>query len=368
MNQAIRPFRSRFSRSLFVAWASAAFAGTALAQAAKPLEKVTYAYPTNISLSNAPTLMAVGMGYFKEAGLDVQITFFQGAAVMLPQVTQKHITFGWINPDVLITARQPGRDALPVKMFYNGIYESPYEIVVLKNSPIRSVTDLRGKKIGVGAMSWGNVAITKALLAESGMTLQRDYEFVPVGVGSTAFRALADGGIDALNLFDTFHLQMELGGIEVNRVPQPQKYMNLFSSGWVAHKDTLATRPDLVVSFGRAAAKGVIACNANPEACVTNFWKLYPNAKPAKGSEEQKMAEALKILKVRLATMLPADGARKMGHYSPQSWKDYVSVLHVGGQIASTDIPVEDLYTNDFVERIQDFDAAAVAAAAAKAR
>ncbi|MCA0243379.1 MAG: ABC transporter substrate-binding protein [Proteobacteria bacterium] len=364
MKQATRPVRALALSSLLLTLVGVFATADAWSQTSKRLEKVVYAYPTNISLSNAPTLMAVGMGYFKEAGLDVEITFFQGAAVLLPQVTQKHVMFGWINPDVLITARQPGRDALPVKMFYNGIYESPYEIVVLKNSAVRTVADLRGKKIGVGAMSWGNVAITKALLAENGMAMQRDYEFVPVGVGSTAFRALADGKIDALNLFDTFHLQMELSGIEVRRVPQPAKYVALFSSGWVAHKDTLAERPELVVAFGQAAAKGVVACNANPEACVQNFWKLYPNAKPTKGSDEQKLAEALKILKMRLATMLPADGARKMGRYSAQAWADYVGVLHTGGQVASDKIPVDDLYTNDFVERIDNFDAAAVAASA----
>lgn len=78
---------------------AAAMALTAAGGAANAAEKVTFAYGINISLSNAPTLMAIGMGYFKEAGLDVQATFFQGAAVMLPQVTQKHITFGWITPD-----------------------------------------------------------------------------------------------------------------------------------------------------------------------------------------------------------------------------------------------------------------------------
>lgn len=333
-------------------------------QAANAAEKVVFAYPTNISLSNAPTLMAVGMGYFKEAGLDVQITFFQGAAVMLPQVTQKHITFGWITPDPLIVARQPGRDALPVKLYYNGIYMSPFEIVVEQGSPIKALADLKGKKIGVGAMSWGNLSVTKAMLKGLGMELQRDYEFVPVGVGPAAFRALADGKVDALNLFDTFHVQMEAMGAQLRRLPEQQRYRELFSSGWIAHDDTLRNRPDLVIAFTRAATKGVVACNANPVACVKNFWSLYPNTKPAEGTEEQKLADAVKVLKVRLATMVPESGADRMGYYTDQSWKYYVEALYLGGQLASRDIDVNTLFTNQFVKEINNFDAAAVIKAA----
>ena len=39
--------------------------GSAGIQRASAAESVVFAYPTNISISNAPTLMAVGMGYFK---------------------------------------------------------------------------------------------------------------------------------------------------------------------------------------------------------------------------------------------------------------------------------------------------------------
>lgn len=323
-------------------------------------EKLTFAYPTNINLSNAPTLMAIGMGYFEEEGLDVDVVFFQGAAVMLPQITQKHVKFGWITPDVMITARQPGREVLPTKMFYNGIYMSPFEVVVLENSAVKSLTDLKGKKIGVGAMSWGNLAITKSMMKDIGLSEQNDYQFLPVGVGVTAYRALTDGSIDALNLFDTFHAQIEDMGAKLRRLPIEPKYKQLFSSGWIAHEDTLKNEPELVVKFGRAASKGVVACNANPEACVKNFWTLYPGAKPAQGTEEEKMINSLKQLKLRLSTMIPEGGVKRMGYYTDQSWKNYVDALQQGGQITKVDIPVDTIYTNRYVKDINEFDEAKV--------
>lgn len=343
-------------------------AATALTLAAttpaSAAEKVTFAYPTNINLSNAPTLMAIGMGYFKDEGLDVEIMFFQGSSVMLPQITQKHLTFGWMSPEALITASQPGRTALPVKMFYNGIYLSPYELVVRDDSPVKSLADLKGKKIGVGAMSWANVAITKTMLKDDGLELQKDYEFLPVGVGAAAFKALNDGSIAALNLFDTFHTQMENNGTKLRRLPVQEKYRRLFSNGWIAHQDTLRDRPEMVVKFGRAAAKGVVACNANPEACVKNFWALYPDTKPSQGTEEKKLADAVRIVEVRLKTMIPQEGVSQMGYYTEQSLKDYVNVLYAGGQIPTDQIPVQNLYTNEFVKKINDFDVNSVIAAA----
>jgi NitT/TauT family transport system substrate-binding protein len=315
-------------------------------------------------LSNAPTLMAIGMGYFKEAGLDVDVRFFQGSSVMMPQVTQKHIQFGWVAPDTLIVSQQPGRDALPVKMFYNGIYLSPYEVVVLKSSPLQGLQDLKGKKIGVGAMAWANLPATKAMLKDHQYELGKDYDFVPVGAGPSALRALLDGKIDALNLFDTFHIQMESSGVELRRLAQKPIYQELFSNGWVAHEDTLKSRPDLVVKFSKAAAQGVVACNANPQACVKNFWALYPNAKPSEGTEDKKMADAVAILKARLQTMLPAQGAAQMGFFTEKSWKDYVQVLHTGGHISTKDVDTSRLYTNEFVKDINNFDVAAVEAAA----
>lgn len=346
---------------------AAAIVPAALALGAAPAsatEKITFAYPTNISLSNAPTLMAIGMGYFKEAGLDVDVRFFQGSSVMMPQITQKHIQFGWLAPDTLIVSQQPGRDALPVKMFYNGIFLSPYELVVLKSSPVQGLQDLKGKKIGVGAMAWANLPATRAMLKDHRYELGKDYEFVPVGAGPSALRALVDGKVDALNLFDTFHIQMESSGIALKRLPQKPIYQELFSNGWIAHEDTLKARPELVVNFARAATKGVVACNANHVACVKNFWSLYPNAKPAEGSEDKKMADAVAVLKARLRTMIPAAGPAQMGLFTDKGWTDYVQVLYSGGHISTQDMKPSRLYTNELVKDINNFDVAAVEAAA----
>ncbi len=39
-----------------------------------------------------------------------------------------------------------------------------------------------------------------------------------------------------------------------------------------------------------------------------------------------------------------------IGGYTDAAWKNFISVLHAGGQLKSTDIPVDQLYDGSFVE------------------
>lgn len=75
------------------------------------------------------------------------------------------------------------------------MYEDPYEVVVPDDSPIRSISDLRGKKVAVGAMGSGVEGKTKAIFASYGLGYD---DFTPryIGMGQ-ATEALKDGMIDA---------------------------------------------------------------------------------------------------------------------------------------------------------------------------
>jgi NitT/TauT family transport system substrate-binding protein len=45
-------------------------------------------------------------------------------------------------------------------------------------------------------------------------------------------------------------------------------------------------------------------------------------------------------------------------------WKAYVDALYAGGQISTRDIPIDTLYTNEFVREFNKFDTDAVVRAA----
>ncbi len=130
----------------FIRLVTVALAATTLAQPASSQTKVTVGFATPIEVTYAPQMFAEGMGFFKEEGLTVEYMSFKGAAVLLPQVVNGSLTFGFPNPDILILSRDEGKDPLPVKFFFNGTPRSIWEFAVLDDSPLKSIDDLRGKK------------------------------------------------------------------------------------------------------------------------------------------------------------------------------------------------------------------------------
>ena len=338
--------------------------------AAHAQTKIVFGTVTSVTLSLGIIVAAKGLGFFREEGLDVEIVEFNGTGTLLPQMTAKRVQIGYPNPDVLLISRQPGKDPLPIKYFYNATRESAWEFVVLADSPIRELKDLRGKKIGVGALSFGNIPITKAMFKEAGIEVGRDLELQPVGVGAPAFLAFREKKIDALNLFDSQHATLEVQGTAIRRLPTPKKYKDLFSNGFVAHDDMIRDDPKSLVGFGRAIAKASVFCEVNRGACVKAFWALYPNQKPGGGDEAGNIRNAVKIMDARFNKYLDFDDQknRRWGEFPPQAWKDFATTLFEGGQLTTRDIAVETCYTNALVPEMNRFDTAAIVARAKAAQ
>lgn len=328
-------------------------------------ETVTFGTVTRITVGYAPLVAAQELGYFKEENIDLQIREFVGSAVLMPQIATKQVTIGYPAADVLLLTRQPGRDPVPAKFFYNAIRSSIWEFYVAEKSPIKSISDLKGKKIGIAALANGNVPITRAMFKEMGMVEGKDYEFTTIGVGGPAFNALATGQVDVYNTFDVNAALMTASGVKVRKLEIPKKYSQLMSNGYVTHEDNIKNKPQMLAGFGRAATKGVIACDENPRWCITTFWKHFPQTKPQQGSEEEKMNNSLAMLAARQAGNLnfsDIGGKKRFGYYAPEIWKNYVQVLNDGGQMSVREIDTSTVYTNAFVDEFNKFDEAKVRA------
>lgn len=337
-----------------------------LSQPAVAQQKLTIGQVTATTLTFAPVIFANNLRFFHEEGIEMEIVEFDGSATMIPQVVSRRITVGYPNPDPLIVGAQPGRDRLPLKFFYNATRASAWEFVVPEGSAIRSLTDLKGKAVGVGSLTFGNIPITRAMFKELGMEVGRDVELVPVGTGAPAFRALTSGQIAALNLFDVQHATLEATGVAIRRLPMPERYLDLFSNGFVAHEETIRSQAGLLAGFGRAVAKGTVACEAAPENCVRSFWKTYPAQRPAGAGEDEAVARSVKIMRSRFDKFLvfvPGQ-QRRFGEFSQASWKDFVKTLYEGGQISTPEITVDPLFTNELVPEFNRFDTDTVRKAA----
>ena len=331
-------------------------------------QKIVFGLVSPLTVVNGQLLVAKHLGYLAEEGIEVETIVFNGSAVLLPQIVAKRVTVGFPNPDPLVISRQPGKDPLPLKFIYNVIRENVWEFAVLANSPLKTLADLKGKKIAVGALTFGNIPLTRAMFKEMGLEIGRDLELLPTGLGAPAFLALKDGRVDALNLFETMHTQLETQGTALRRLKMPQKYLDLFSNGIIAHEDTIRTNPKLLAAFGRALAKATLACNVNRPGCVRAAWKEDPSLKPPGTNEAKILADSVALLNARYDKYLafPKGETPRWGEYPAGAWKNMVQVMADGGQIQTTAIDLNTLYTNALVPAMNNFDPAAVLADARK--
>lgn len=90
---------------------------------------------------------------------------------------------------------EPFDEKLPLKGLFN-MYTAPEHIVTLKGSGIKSVDDLRGKRVSVDAPGSGCEVMAKEILSVHGITYD---DFKVANLSQTeAGEALKDGNIDAL--------------------------------------------------------------------------------------------------------------------------------------------------------------------------
>ncbi|MCP1676740.1 NitT/TauT family transport system substrate-binding protein [Natronocella acetinitrilica] len=308
-------------------------------------------------------IFAIGreLGYFDEENITVDTVILEGAGSVVPQVAQRNVDMGQPLPETLLSAYDPASGPLPVVYIFNAIPANTLELAVLESSDIHSISDLRGKRIGVGALTWGTIPQTRALLRRAGLTPGEDVEIVAVGVLGSGFHALRQGRVDALNYNHTWIDLLEQTGTKARRLPYPDLYARMVNNAFLVHRSMLEEQPDLLGRYGRAYSKSVVACDANPVACVNAFWRANPESRPD-GDPDQVMEESLEIMAKRLDLLMRDENGetRRFGEFDLEVIQAYVQELYEAGELQTPDVPVTTYFSNDLVEQFNDFDMDAV--------
>jgi len=301
------------------------------------------------------------LGLFKEEGLDVTVLVFQGAGALITQVASKRITFGYPTSEPVLSSYLNGGTPVPVRYFYNGVPANTMEFAVLTSSPVKTLADLKGKKIGVGALTWGTIPGGRAALREAGLTPGTNVQYVPVGALGSGFQALRSGAVDALNFNSSWDDMLELSGTPIRRIRYPAVFDETAGNGFIAHQDTFRDHPDLIARFGRAYTKAQVVCDANPAFCVKAFWQAHPEAKP-QGDEAKNLRDAVEVLKRRMTRVLetPDGKPRQPGAYNLPAIRANLAELQKVGEFPSGVVPIDQVFSNQFVPEFSRFDAAAL--------
>lgn len=153
----------------------------------------------NNSLCEAPIQMGVEKGFFEAEGLKFEMVKAD-AAHMAEAIGSGQVDAGF---GLLGKYLQPIDNGLDIKITA-GIHTGCTKLLVPKNSDIKSVSDLKGKKVGTGGLGAAGTIITRRSLYHSGLNASLDncdVEFVVYSESDLA-QALQKGAIDAIVLGD----------------------------------------------------------------------------------------------------------------------------------------------------------------------
>src|SRR5690606_6087870 len=274
-------------RSFLIAGAAGIALAAAAPAAAQSLTKIRILMPvTQIDEAYAPYMVAQEVGYFKQEGLDVTLVPVAGAKQALIQLASGNAEVSLVSPVDLMIGQQPPHN-MKVQLFYNNYYSCIWSVSVLPDSPLNSVEQLKGKKIGVSSMGSSGVTFGKAFLASAGLQIPRDAQFLPIGVGGQGAAALRSKAVDAAVYWDAMVTKMELAGLSMRPLPVDTAIQNMPDIGVGASNDYIEKNPKVIAGIGRALAKGYVFNQANPAAAVRITWKRYPEAKPANVPEDK---------------------------------------------------------------------------------
>jgi NitT/TauT family transport system substrate-binding protein len=198
--------------------------------------------------------IAEKQGYFDEAGLAVEIVTGADPAANLAMAVsgEADITTGsWIS---VATSASKG---VPVTVISgNGIVdpdEANSGVLVNPDSGIKSITDLKGKTIGVVGVKTGSDIPVLQAIEDAGLNVEDIKEVAIPYSGMQA--AIEQKTVDAVVPADTFYHQMIDAGYKSIASPVLEYQANMPVTVWTATKEWAAANPGTAEKFNEAMQK-----------------------------------------------------------------------------------------------------------------
>ena len=274
----------------------------------------------------APVYAAEELGYYKAKGLDVELTIFRGGPAAQQALAAKAADIiNFFPPGVALAVKKGVKE----KIVAAGGALTPHgwHLLVRKDSPLKSVKDLNGKKIGVTAK--GATTDFYALWAANsggGKSMS-----IPLG-GRGILPALKSGQIDAAVLWPNLTYRLIQGGEYRSLVNFGTAMQPNLPEVWVASQEMIDSKPAIVKAFLEAVMKATKHMQDNRDFGV-KFIQKYTKEK-----DEKIAARAFEAITKNSTTDGQMDGA---------TLKRSLGLAALGGV---TDMPpVDQIFTTKFL-------------------
>jgi len=232
-------------------------------------EVVKFVLPGN-SMGYLPLFVAVHRGFFKDEGLEIELPRLVPAMAHNALIAGEAQYHGLADSGLRLAAR-----GLPLKAIFYAADRPMYYLVAQKD--IRSVAELKGKRIGVSQFGGTSDLSARLALRHYGVEPEKDALLIQIGAEGTRMAALRAGSVAAIIVpVPAVALLKREGYNEVSFVGDVIEFA---SNGYTTTDQRIKEHPQEVKKVVRALYRGLRYAKENPEGTIgviQKEWKVDP--------------------------------------------------------------------------------------------
>jgi len=229
-----------------------------------------------VAFAGNPFAIGIDRGYFRKAGVELTgIVAGAGGGTSVRNVMASELGYGEVVLSAAIAAIQEGQDIKVVNIGARSVAD--VVVVVKPDSPIKSLKDLEGRKIGFSnPKSLSEILAIMAI--EKGGLKAEQAQRVALGSPGGALTALEKNGVDAaITMQIVWHQRADKLRIllDAGRDLPP-----MVQSVGIATGDLMRKRPEKLRAIIAARREAVQFMNAEPEQAAKMLEKHFPKVSP----------------------------------------------------------------------------------------
>ena len=215
--------------------------------------------------THAPFFVAQSKGYYKDAGLNVQIDAGKGATNVAVSVAGGVYDFGWVDMPSMIkfNAQNPSS---PLVAVYISFDDSPLAFITLKSKNIRKPADLKGARIAGGPGT--AVHDTASILFKAAKAENVKVNWLPVQLGPMVLRGEADGTGGFINSNIPALMDVGIKFEDIYAVKYADFGANMYGLTLATTKAFIEKNPQTVRAMVKALNRGTIDTIKDPAAAL----------------------------------------------------------------------------------------------------
>jgi NitT/TauT family transport system substrate-binding protein len=337
---------------------AAIIAATSVAAARAAETPIKLGYCVNVmNLFAAPFAVIKKLGYDRDEGYDLQFVNIKsgGDCATLAATNQVPFVNAGVEPVAALVARGAN-----LVTFYNHYQGTTLEIAVPENSPVKTIADLRGKKVGVRDFAGLGTIVGKGVVRAAGLDADKNVRFITVGPANVAARFLLDGTIDAISIGSSEHAQISITiGPKLRKLPT-HAIDAAPAIGFVTSRDYYQSHKKEAEALARMYTKASIFATRNAIAAIEILYETWPYTIPQQKERAQSVKDDAAIMLSRLDIWTPEkSGRRYWGESLISEFDSYLKLLFEW-KVLTREVKASEFVTNELIEAANKIDVAAI--------